>query len=85
MSSFEVRSPVETDSPPQSFVTFGMLFYMRRDDYGDWLIAGPGPEIARELGVSLADVKAIIQDLERVATLGWATSRRRLRPTRYSA
>lgn len=38
--SFEIRSPVETDSPPESFVTFGMLFYMRRDDYGDWLIAG---------------------------------------------
>ena len=34
-------------------------------------------EVARELGVSPADVKAMIQDLERVAArLGWATSRR---------
>jgi len=38
--SFEVRSPVETHSPAQSYVTSAALFYMRRDSYGEWLIAG---------------------------------------------
>lgn len=38
--SFEIRSPVGPESPAQSFVTSAVQFYMRRDDYGDWLIAG---------------------------------------------
>ncbi len=37
---FEITSPIATGGPPQRFVTSAVLFYMRRDAYGDWLIAG---------------------------------------------
>jgi hypothetical protein len=38
--TFEILSPVESASPPTSFTTNAALFYMRRDSYGEWLIAG---------------------------------------------
>ena len=38
--TFEIPSPVESASPPTSFTTNAALFYMRRDSYGEWLIAG---------------------------------------------
>lgn len=36
----EVESLVDTDCPPRRLLTSAILFYMRRDDYADWLIAG---------------------------------------------
>lgn len=46
--SIEVVPPVATEAPaeapPRRFLTTAILFYMRRDDYGDWLLAGFGEQ-----------------------------------------
>lgn len=39
LRSLMTLGAIEPTSPPQRFATDAALFYMRRDSYGEWLIA----------------------------------------------